>query len=256
MTPSLWPFLLRAFLQALVFELDASSLNFPPAVDLEEAAGDFSNITNWNQFGIGLMGVLGNFDHERFCQAAHKRIWAGERHVAAYHAAYREAIYRGSDPDEQTIAPNVRKLRNRKEVKARLNELADISAKLAGIDPAWAMVQLKMRVADFNLDDYLTPRMEGAQRFFDISATSREQLGKLSEITIEEDIVEAGEDTMRKVRKIKLKPYDPASIIGLMARIAGWEAPKKVAQTNPDGDGPAEITVTWKEHAGADNPAT
>lgn len=173
------------------------------------------------------MGVLGNFDHERFCQAAHKRIWAGERHVAAYHAAYRETIYRGSDPDEQAIAPNVRKLRNRKEIKARLRDLADVAAKMAGIDAGLAMLQLKARVWDFNLDDYLTPRGDGFQRFFDISNATREQIGKLSEMTIEEEIVDVGEDTMRKVRKIKLKGHDPASVIGLMARIGGWEAPKK-----------------------------
>lgn len=181
------------------------------------------------------MGVLGNFDHERFCQAAHKRIWAGERHVAAYHAAYRETIYRGADPDEQAIAPNVRKLRNRKEVKARLAELADVAAKMAGLDAGLAMLQLKARIWDFNLDDYLSPRGDGFQRFFDISNATREQMGKLSEMTIEEEIVDAGEDTMRKVRKIKLKGHDPASVIGLMARIGGWEAPKKVAPTTPDG---------------------
>lgn len=189
------------------------------------------------------MGALGNLDHERFCQNAHKRIWSGEKRVPAFHAAYRETIYRGSNPDEQAIAPDVRRLRNRVEVKARLVELADYAAKLAGIDATWAMVQLKARVADFNLDDYLTPRGEGFQRFFDISNATREQLGKLSEMTIEEEIVDAGEDTMRKVRKIKIKPYDPASIIGLMARIAGWEAPKKVAPTNPEGDGPMEVIV-------------
>lgn len=187
------------------------------------------------------MGVLGNFDHERFCQAAHKRIWAGERHVAAYHAAYREAIYRGADPNEKAIAANVRKLRNRKEVKARIKELAEYSAKLAGCDPAWAMVQLKIRVEDYNLDDYLTPRIEGMQRFIDISSATREQLAKLSEVTIEEDIVEAGEDSMRKVRKVKIKPYDPASIIGTMARIAGWMAPKRLDHEHDITDRLAQV---------------
>lgn len=173
------------------------------------------------------MGVLGNIDHERFCQAAHKRVWAGERHVAAYHAAYRETIYRGSDPDEKAIAANVRKLRNRKDVKRRLTELADFSAKLAGCDAGWAMRQLYARVVDFNLDDFLTPRIAGGQRYFDIAHASREQLAKLSEMTIEEDIVSGDDEKLHTIRKIKLKPYDPASIIGLMARIGGWEAPKK-----------------------------
>lgn len=187
------------------------------------------------------MGVLGNRDHERFCQAAHARIWGGEKHVAAYTAAYRDTIYKGSNPNDQAIAPDVRRLRNRKEVKARLAELADYAAKMAGIDAGWAMLQLKARVADFNLDDYLTLRGDGFQRFFDISSASREQLGKLSELTIEEEIVDAGEDTMRKVRKIKLKPYDPASIIGLMARMAGWEAPKKIAAEHDVTDRLAQV---------------
>ncbi len=176
------------------------------------------------------MGVLANLKHEKFCQSAHKRIWAGEKQVAAYHAAYREAIYEGDNPADKAIASNVRKVRNRVEVKARLTELAQYAAILAGTDAGWAMRQLKSRVNDFNLDDYLSPGF-GGQRFFDIANATREQLGRLAEMTIEEDIIEAGEDTMRKVRKIKIKPYDPASIIGLMARIAGWEAPKLVAMS-------------------------
>jgi hypothetical protein len=179
------------------------------------------------------MGTLGNFDHERFCQAAHAKIWAGEKRSTALPAAYRETIYQGDNPDDRSIAPNARRLVQRKDVKERLAELAYYSSQLAGIDASWALIELARRVRKFNLADYLTG--EGTNRHFDISLCSRDDLAKLSELTIEEDILEAGEDTMRRVRKTRLKPYDPAAIIGLMAKIAGWEAPKKTELTGKDG---------------------
>ena len=114
------------------------------------------------------MGVLSNFDHERFCQLVHKRIWAGEKQVEACEAAYREAICEGADNTKPTdFAANVRKLRNRPEIKARLQELADYAAKLAGIDAGWA--QLKLRdMVEANLDDFLGKPNHDGSRHFDI----------------------------------------------------------------------------------------
>lgn len=184
------------------------------------------------------MGILGNLDHERFCQAYHKRVWTGEKHVQAAHAAYRETIWEGEgEPLDIAIAANVRRLRNRKEVKARIGELADYAGRLAGIDSGWAMLELARRVENFNLADYMSP--EGSDRHFDLTHTIRTHLGKLSEVTIEDErtIMPDGEDgPVVRIRKTKLKGYDPASVIGLMARIAGWEAPKKIAPTTIEGD--------------------
>jgi hypothetical protein len=179
------------------------------------------------------MGALINSNHERFCQAYHKRVCAGERRSIALSGAYREAIYEGKNGHHKAIAPNARRLVQRKDVASRLAELADYSAKLANIDAAWALVELARRVDRFNLDDYMTPREKGKDRFFDISACTPDQLAKLSELTLEDETDEGG----RRLRKTKLKPYDPAAIIGLMARIAGWEAPKKIAPTTPEGEG-------------------
>jgi len=180
------------------------------------------------------MGALGNLNHERFCQEAHKRIWAGAKRKEALTEAYKIAVYEGDNPDLPSIGDNARRLANQKPVAARLAELADYSSRLAGIDASWAMLELARRVMDFNLDDYLSPPGQGG-RFFTIDEATRDQLGKLSELTIDEEIIEAGDETMRKIRKIKLKPYDAAAIIGLMARIGGWEAPKKIAPTDAEG---------------------
>ncbi len=168
--------------------------------------------------------------HDRFCRELHRLICEtggkiGRARKAAYVSVYGEG---------KSAADNARKLANRPHIRARLAELADGASLLVKIDGGWAMLQLARRVENFNIDDYLTPAGHG-ERYFDIANTSRELLGRLSEMTIEEDIVEAGEETLRKVRKIKLKPYDPAPIIGLMARIGGWESPKKIEATGKDG---------------------
>lgn len=184
------------------------------------------------------MGVLGNPDHERFCQTAHKRIWAGEKHVAAYYGAYVEAIWEGEgEPGAKAIAANVRRLRNRKEIKARMVELADFAAKLAGIDSAWGMVRLKGFV-DSNLDDYLSKPDANGTRFFDLTDVPRDKIGLLSELHIEDEteIGKGEDDDGRRIRKIKLKLPDRVQALALMAKIGGWEKPAKMALTDPTGE--------------------
>jgi hypothetical protein len=169
------------------------------------------------------MGALTNFDHERFCQAALRRIWSGEKQVAAFHAAYREAIYEGENQGDQAIAANVRRLRNRHEIKARLAELAEYAAKLAGIDAGWA--QLKLRdMVEANLDDYLSPPDAEGYRYFDLRKVPREKLAQLVELQQEETTENDGD---RAVRKVRIKFADKIAALGLMARIAGWLAPDK-----------------------------
>ena len=180
------------------------------------------------------MGILGNPDHERFCQTAHKRIWSGEKHVAAYQAAYCETIYQGDDPTNPAVVANVRKLRNRKDVKARLAELAEYSGRLAGIDASWALLKLKT-LADFNVDDYLTPPDANGLRLFNVGGATPEQMSRLIELTMEEFTEGHGEAAIG-VRKTKIKGHDPIAALTLMARIAGWEAPKKIAPTTAEGE--------------------
>jgi hypothetical protein len=183
---------------------------------------------------IGIeMGVLGNLDHERFCQSAHKRIWAGEQRKEALTAAYRDTIYSGDDPESPSIADNARRLANTKTVKGRLGELADYSAKLAGIDASWALLRLK-DYTDFNVHDYLSAPNELGQRFFDVGRVPKEKLARLVELQ-QEEFIEGRGEAAQAVRKTKIKGHDPISALALMARIAGWEAPKKIAPTDAEG---------------------
>jgi hypothetical protein len=176
---------------------------------------------------------LPNFLHERFCEALHKRIWAGEKQSEARVAAYRETVYRGDNADDNALKPNTRRLCQRPEVKRRLNELAEKSATLAAIEGGWLMIQAKGLIEDidrFNVDDFLTPRSEGGHRRLDISTATREQLALLTELSIE-----PGEHGT----KIKIKGPDRYSakpvILALIARVGGYEAPKKLAATDKDG---------------------
>ena len=66
-----------------------------------------ANVTKWDSIGLGLMGALGNLDHERFCQAAHKRIWGGEQRAEALRAAYLETIYSGDNPENRSVGDKV-----------------------------------------------------------------------------------------------------------------------------------------------------
>jgi hypothetical protein len=201
------------------------------------------------------MPVLENFLHERFAQALHKRLWAGEKQSKARLSAYRETMYTGENPDDEALKPNTRRLCARPEVKARLVELAGHSATLAAIDSGWALLKLKRLTDDiegFNLDDFLSPPSHDGSRFFDLSKVPPEKLRLLTEIGIEDESVtisgEEGEpETLRRTRKIKLKGPAKVDLVGpvaLMARIAGWEAPKKIAATTKDGaDLPLEQLV-------------
>ncbi len=176
---------------------------------------------------------LENFRHERFCQALHVRLWAGEKQSEARLKAYRETMYRGSNPDDKALKPNTRRLCQRPEVKARLSELAERSATLAAIEGGWIMIQSKGLLDEIdahNLDDFLTPPDERGKRYLDISQASREQLARLTEIAMAPS---------KYGTKIKIKGPDRYSakpaILALMARVGGFEAPKKLAATDKDG---------------------
>ena len=178
--------------------------------------------------------MLQNFLHERFCQALHQRLWAGEKQSVARLAAYRETMYHGNNSDDEAIKPNTRRLCQRKDVAERLRELAERSATLAGLEAGWGMVQAKNLLDEIdahNLDDFLTEPDRSGRRYIDISKASREQLARLTELAIEPG---------KYGTKIKIKGPDRYSakpaILALMARIAGWEAPKKLAATTRDGE--------------------
>lgn len=91
------------------------------------------------------MGVLLNAAHERFCQAVHDHMVAGDSRGSARTKAYRETIAVGkgknaNDPD------NARRLSNLPHVKERIQQIVDDAAKVAGITKAWALVNLRSYV--------------------------------------------------------------------------------------------------------------
>lgn len=180
------------------------------------------------------MGVLQNFLHERFCQALHLRLWAGEKQSEARLAAYREHIYRGNNADDNALKANTRKLCGRDDVKARLIELAERSATLAAIEGGWIIITAKGEldaIGRFNFDDFLTPVDQFGKRYLDISRATREQLALLTELSLEPG---------KYGTKIKIKGPDRYSakpaILALIARVGGYEAPKKIAPTDKDGN--------------------
>ena len=173
------------------------------------------------------MGVLGNIKHEAFAQDVHRRMLAGERRGRARTAAYRATVYTGSaHVADAALAPNARRLADQKDVSARIQELGDFAAKLAGIDKNWALVKLK-GMTEANLDDYLSPPDGSGARFFDLSGVPRDKIGLLSELQIEDETVLANDSDTRRILKTKLKLYDPIAALRLMSDIAGWKAPEK-----------------------------
>ena len=212
------------------------------------------------------MGVLANPNHERFCQEVHRRILQREPRGAAQTAAYREHIYTGDKAaaGDNQLAPNAKRLVQQKHIRERIKELADFTAKLAGLDQSWLMVELKQEaeaVKAFNLDDYLGPPDALGNRYYDLGNVPRAKLALLTELTIESSH-ESGaskDDEGREIRKVKLKGPnkvpDRVAILRLMAEIAGWKAPTKIAPTNPQGDGPGVLEVCWKDPEPAAPPA-
>lgn len=189
------------------------------------------------------MGVLPNPNHERFAQEIHRRTLAREPRAQARTAAYRAHVLTGEATDEQ-IAPNARRLANSAPVAARIRELGEFAAKLAGIDAGWAMLRLK-NFAEANLDDYLQFDHNGGRvAVVDLTRPTREQMACVAELSQEETTENAVATAVRKVR-IKLQPQIEA--IRLMAQIGGWNAPQKVAPTNAGGDGPAVVRHKFDE---------
>lgn len=183
------------------------------------------------------MGVLLNAAHERFCQAVHDHMLAGDSRGSARTKAYRETIVVGkgknaNDPD------NARRLSNLPHVKARIQQIADDAARVAGINRTWFLVKLS-KMADGNLDDYLSPPDAEGNRYFNLSEVSREKMGLLAELTQDQVVEKFGDrdnpDT-RYVRKIKLKLQDQLGAMRLMSDILGYKAPEKHANTDTAGN--------------------
>jgi hypothetical protein len=168
------------------------------------------------------------YQHRRFVQELHRRLTALEPLKEASSAAYRETILRTTSKQaDAVIEANARRLRNKPEVKAELERLLQQATKITVLDAAWAMEQLRPLVEGVSIGNYLTPRQKGRHRQLSIDHCSARELAQLSELQIEES-----DDG----RKVKVKLVDRIGALALMARIGGWEAPKKIAPTDTDGN--------------------
>jgi hypothetical protein len=188
------------------------------------------------------MGALANVYHERFAQVLSPRLLRGEPTRQARIDAYREAFKTSPrfDPDAPLIESNIRRVANNPDVKARLLELGARAAVIADTDRGWCVSQLRQRVEDFNLDDFLagmaadpdTGKPRSIGRRFNIDQATRAQLGQLSELSIEEETKTSVDDDeepteITTIRKIRLKPYDPVATISLIAKLTGVMAPEQ-----------------------------
>jgi hypothetical protein len=81
------------------------------------------------------MAALKNIVHETFCRVLFTRLVAGEDTQTARLAAYNDVVYRGDNPDRAAPFANARRLSNRPEVKARLDELLLRAPGNAPVDP-------------------------------------------------------------------------------------------------------------------------
>lgn len=192
------------------------------------------------------MPQLRNWDHERFARGVSLRLCSdapleggeGEainRRVAKRVKVARTEAYIDVYGASKHAADNARRLANAKDVRRRISELANEALEVADITPAWCLLQVKRRIDGFNVDDYLSGGGSGFERFFNIDNCTREELAKLSELSISEEILGAGEETFRKVRTTKIKPYDPFVGVALIAKLKGMEAPTKHELSGKDG---------------------
>jgi hypothetical protein len=144
----------------------------------------------------------------------------------------------------KAFAANARKRAVREDVLARIEELRAPGIKAAeeslGITTEYLLAKLD-NITNYNIDDYLTAPNKQGTRFLDVSFCPRDLLSRIAELNQE---VSGGK---RKLLRTKIKGYSVIDGIRLMAQIKGLLKAEKVALTNPDGDGPARVEVTWKE---------
>lgn len=200
------------------------------------------------------MGVLDNQREERFCQELRRILRDGKGVSAAQAEAY---VAAGFSCRPANAASNGRRLAQKARIKARILEIGEQAAKLANIDAAWALVELRddaERVKSFNLDDYLAPEDGRGERHFSLKGVSRDKIGLLSELAQDEEFRMAGageEAELMRIRKMRLKGpnriADRVAIFSLMAKIAGWMAPEKSEHAV---SGP--VVVQWQDTAPPD----
>lgn len=141
------------------------------------------------------MSILVDPRKERFAQELVKRALAKPDERATLPECYELAGFTG--------ITNASRMARRPEIIARVREIQSAAAELAEINASWLLLKAK-RLAQFNVDDYLTAPNEAGVRYFDISKASREQLAALAELSIEEATEGRGEAAI-EIRRTRIK---------------------------------------------------
>lgn len=196
------------------------------------------------------MPELDDPQHENACQLRA----SGASQLDAYAEAF------GQAPDSG--ANNSSRFFRQHQIKARVTEIKARRTLLADLNEAWVLVQLKAiaknarAIGDANLDDFFAHSKDGKRLGIDLSDVSRAKMAVLEEVTVEEYLEGKGEAQERVKRtKVKLRSSNEArAALELIGKHLGmW--PSKMALTDPSGENPAVLTVSWKSPAETTEPA-
>jgi|SRR5882672_349922 len=122
------------------------------------------------------------------------------------------------------------------EIKSRVEEIKRRRAVLADLDEAWVLKRLK-RAADANLDSFFGRNQDGHRIGIDLTAVDSELMGALNEVTVDE-FLDGPRDDPDRIRRTKLKLEPRLKALELIGNWLGMWKPQKIAETNPEGDGP------------------
>lgn len=120
------------------------------------------------------------------------------------------------DPNASSYKANARKRAQHPDIRRRVAELQALGAARAeeGIGVTLEYVLAKLAaIAEYNIDDYLTPPDALGHRHIDVAKAPRELLARIAELV--------QEDAGGGVRRSKIKGYDKIAALALMAKILG-----------------------------------
>lgn len=119
------------------------------------------------------------------------------------------------DPNASSFKANARKRAQHPDIRRRVAELQALGVERAeqGIGVTIEYVLEKLcQIAEYNIDDYLTPPDQFGHRHIDVARAPRELLARLNELT---------QENAGGVLRTKIRGYDKIAALALMAKILG-----------------------------------